>query len=400
MAFMKDYDHLKIQMKDIISATNNFDPTKVIGDSGFGRVYKGKLSLPEGQTTVAFKQLDRRLGQGWMILVYEYASRGSLDRYLSDASLTWTQRLKICVGAAQSDVYSFGVMLFEVLSGRLCCEYRNGELTSILVPKWKRFFDKKRLDEIILAGLKEQMEPGSLDSFSAISYRCLKRAREERPTMVEVLKELEFALQQQEVFEDIGKKVNFEKLIKIADTAVPPLSYVSQSHLFVLFLNGVLVDYGKTWISTNMREEISEIVSAIKCVTEEQFQQEVVEYSRQTYVNTYYIDSIEFLPVEQEKYGTHADNNKVDIKALSNSDTEWEQKFPSDYQDIINISKDVLPFSTKKELYFLLRKGFLIDKDKMWFSISKDIKKRFMIPAASFLPGGKWEWKPLPESRL
>ncbi|KAM0070133.1 putative protein kinase RLK-Pelle-CrRLK1L-1 family [Helianthus debilis subsp. tardiflorus] len=36
-----------------------------------------------------------------MILVYEYASRGSLDRYLSDAStLTWTQHLKIIVRVA------------------------------------------------------------------------------------------------------------------------------------------------------------------------------------------------------------------------------------------------------------------------------------------------------------
>ncbi|KAJ0639798.1 putative protein kinase RLK-Pelle-CrRLK1L-1 family [Helianthus annuus] len=36
------------------------------------------------------------------ILVYEYAHRGSLDRYLSDLSLTWTQRLKICLGVARA----------------------------------------------------------------------------------------------------------------------------------------------------------------------------------------------------------------------------------------------------------------------------------------------------------
>ncbi|KAI3828666.1 hypothetical protein L1987_02774 [Smallanthus sonchifolius] len=311
MSFMRDFDHLKIQMKDIVTGTNNFDPTKVIGSGGFGSVYKGELSSPEGEITLAFKKLDRRLGQGniefWkeimmlskykhenlislmhfciegdeMILAYEYASRGSLDRYLSDAgALTWIRRLKICVGAArglcflhdpkethqrvlhrdvksanilldanwtakvsdfglskfgpanqapsylvsravgtpgycdplywelgflskESDVYSFGVVLFEILCGRLCYEYHNCELTKILVPKWRRCYDEKRLDEIILPGLKEQMDPGSLKSFSSIAYKCVKKAREERPTMAKIVEELEYSLEQQEIFENI-----------------------------------------------------------------------------------------------------------------------------------------------------------------------------------------------------
>ncbi|KAJ0716718.1 putative protein kinase RLK-Pelle-CrRLK1L-1 family [Helianthus annuus] len=310
MSYMKDFDHLKIRMKDVVSATNNFDPTKVIGFGGFGRVYRGELSSRKGQITFAFKKLDRRLGQGnvefWkeimmlskykhqnlislkhfciegdeMILVYEYASRGSLDRYLTDANtLTWIQRLKISVGAArglyflhdpkgtqqrvihrdvksanillddnwtakvsdfglskvgpanqahtymvshgvgtpgycdplywefgflskESDVYSFGVVLFEILCGRLCCEYRDFELTKILVPQWRRCYEDNRLDEIMLPGLKEQMDPGSLNIFSAIAYQCVKKAREERPTMAKIIKELEFSLKQQEIFEN------------------------------------------------------------------------------------------------------------------------------------------------------------------------------------------------------
>ncbi|KAL8259882.1 hypothetical protein R6Q59_027835 [Mikania micrantha] len=286
-------------MKDIISATNNFDPAKVIGGGGFGKVYKGELSSSNEQITVAFKHLDRRLGQGsiefWkevmmlssykhenlislkhfciesdeMILVYEYASRGTLN---------WIQRLKICIGAArglsflhdpkdtqhrvlhrdikssnilldenwtakvsdfglsklgpanqphsylisyavgtpgycdplywelgflskESDVYSFGVVLFEILCGRLCYECCNHELTKILVPKWRQCYDEKRLDEVILPGLKDQMDPGSLKSFSAIAYHCVKKAREERPTMAEIVKELELSLKLQEIFE-------------------------------------------------------------------------------------------------------------------------------------------------------------------------------------------------------
>nr|XP_043630328.1 uncharacterized protein LOC122601649 [Erigeron canadensis] len=131
MSLTDDFEHLRIQLKDIKLATNNFSD-KPIGIGGFGKVYKGELSLPNGEKkTVAFKRLDRQYGQGevefWKeimmlsqykhenlislvgysdddgerILVYEYASGGSLDRYLDKTSLTWTQLLQICHGAAR-----------------------------------------------------------------------------------------------------------------------------------------------------------------------------------------------------------------------------------------------------------------------------------------------------------
>ncbi|KAI3690132.1 hypothetical protein L2E82_48107 [Cichorium intybus] len=374
MSFMEDFEHLKIQLEDIKLATNNFGPDKLIGRGGFGQVYKGEISLNGKQAIVAFKCLDRKYGQGdtefWKeilmlsryrhenlvsllhfcsegeqkILVYEYASHGSLDVYLGNTGLTWTQRLKICLGAArglnylhdpletqqrvlhrdikssnilldenwnaklsdfglsklgpanqqhtylisnvvgtpgycdplywemgflskESDVYSFGVVLFEVMCGRLCFEYCNGQLR-ILVRMWQKLYDEKRLDEIICHDLKEKMDSDSLNTFSSIAYQCLKRDREERPTMAKIVKELEVALDQQEFSEDVRKRMDFEEITKIIDLAVPPVSYRSPKELFLLLSKGILLSGGKSWLSINKNGEKCEMVSAAEYMFE------------------------------------------------------------------------------------------------------------------------------------
>nr|XP_043616082.1 probable serine/threonine-protein kinase PBL1 [Erigeron canadensis] len=132
MAHIKQFQHLKIQLETIKSATNNFSDDNCIGRGGFGKVYKGEL---DGQKMVAVKRLDRSFGQGktefWKeimmlslyrhenivsligysddcrekILVYEYASMKSLDLYLNNDDLTWVLRLQICIGAARGLEY-------------------------------------------------------------------------------------------------------------------------------------------------------------------------------------------------------------------------------------------------------------------------------------------------------
>nr|GEY18491.1 protein kinase-like domain, phloem protein 2-like protein [Tanacetum cinerariifolium] len=91
----------------------------------------GELSRFKERGKVAFKRLDGQYGQGKteflkeismlskykheniitllgyciekkeMILVYEYAANRSLDIHLGSPDLTWTQRLKICLQAAE-----------------------------------------------------------------------------------------------------------------------------------------------------------------------------------------------------------------------------------------------------------------------------------------------------------
>nr|XP_043639086.1 probable receptor-like protein kinase At5g38990 [Erigeron canadensis] len=131
---MKELQHqLKLSFKEIDEATINFKTC--IGKGGYGWVYKGTLCHDGKYTTVAVKRLNENLGQGLKeflteiqllsgqhhpnlisligycdegkekILVYEFAERGSLDRYIrpgsSKTTLTWLERLKVCIGAAR-----------------------------------------------------------------------------------------------------------------------------------------------------------------------------------------------------------------------------------------------------------------------------------------------------------
>ncbi|KAK9032999.1 hypothetical protein V6N11_018040 [Hibiscus sabdariffa] len=123
------------------AATRNFKPATVLGEGGFGRVFKGwvdeqtfapsKLGvgmavavkksnpdssqgLQEWQAEVKFlgkfshPNLVKLLGYCWeenqFLLVYEYMQKGSLENHLfrwGAEPLTWGTRLKIAKGAAQ-----------------------------------------------------------------------------------------------------------------------------------------------------------------------------------------------------------------------------------------------------------------------------------------------------------
>ncbi|XVE66498.1 hypothetical protein DITRI_Ditri08aG0084300 [Diplodiscus trichospermus] len=134
--------NLKIfSFAELKSATKNFRPDMVLGEGGFGKVFKGWLDEKApgksgSATLIAVKKLNseslqgfeewqsevnflgrlshphlvRLLGYCWedkeLLLVYEFLQRGSLENHLfgrgsTVQSLDWNKRLKIAIGAAK-----------------------------------------------------------------------------------------------------------------------------------------------------------------------------------------------------------------------------------------------------------------------------------------------------------
>ncbi|CAM0883266.1 unnamed protein product [Alopecurus aequalis] len=150
-----------LTFKELSDATDMFSSNNLVGEGGFGMVYRGYLK--DTKEAIAVKQLDKEGFQGnreflvevlmlsllrhnnlvkligystdldQRILVYEYMQNGALEDHLLDLpqdakALPWQTRMKIAVGAAKGIQY-----LHEVANPPVI--YRDLKASNILLDK-------------------------------------------------------------------------------------------------------------------------------------------------------------------------------------------------------------------------------------------------------------------------
>lgn len=294
-------------LSDLKTATRNFRPDSVLGEGGFGSVFKGWIdensfaaTKPGTGIVIAVKRLNQESFQGhreWLaevnylgqfchphlvkligycledehrLLVYEFMPRGSLENHLFRRGsyfqpLSWRLRLKVSLGAAKglaflhssetkviyrdfkasnilldsnynaklsdfglakdgptgdkshvstrvmgtygyaapeylatghlstkSDVYSFGVVLLEMLSGRRAIDKNRPSGEHNLVEWAKPYLtNKRKVFRIMDNRLEGQYTMDVAHKAASLALRCICMDPRFRPTMEEVVKELE-----------------------------------------------------------------------------------------------------------------------------------------------------------------------------------------------------------------
>ncbi|KAK7850711.1 wall-associated receptor kinase 5, partial [Quercus suber] len=203
--------------EELKKATNNYDESRVLGQGGYGTVYKGVLS---DNTMVAIKkskigdqsQIEQFINE--MIVLTQINHRNVVKLFAKVADfgasrlvpLDQTQLNTLVQGTwgyldpeymqtsqltEKSDVYSFGVVMAELLTGKKALSFDRPEIDRNLSSSFVSAIKEDRLLQILEDHIVNEVNIEQLKEVANLANRCLSLRGEDRPSMKEVAAELE-----------------------------------------------------------------------------------------------------------------------------------------------------------------------------------------------------------------
>ncbi|GKA31123.1 kinase-like domain, phloem protein 2-like protein [Tanacetum coccineum] len=392
-------DNLKLSLEDIKSATKGFSQDNIIGHGDSGNVYKGATHSTHGDNIIAAKRLDKKSGQGdaevltelaaakfmaeldilmeykhlnviglvgycdeedEKIIVYEYASKGSLDKYLSDDSLTWVMRLKICIDIAIGLEFLHG----NVSSPEMVIHRDISSSNILLFDDWKAKITGFGLS--LVCPTNQNVDYVIDNVTGTIGYRDPLHSKAGFLTKESDIFSLGAVL-----FDILCGKLSSEKL--------------DDEYLYLPFLAKHQYHVGK--LDNLVFEGIKE---------------QIVPQSYITFTRI----ALQCLHHRRERRPT-ADEVVIQLKKALEFQEDyylWEPILPKDYKEIIQKSKFPEIYSTikKEDLYHKFSNGILLQQDKVLVSFDGDGERNKLVSATmfSYIGSCPHERKSLPESRF
>ncbi|WJX81877.1 L-type lectin-domain containing receptor kinase S.4 [Trifolium repens] len=217
--------------QELKKATKGFKEKQLLGQGGFGKVFKG--ILPKSKIEVAVKRVSHESKQGlrefvseiasigrlrhrnlvmllgWcrrrgdLLLVYDFMANGSLDKLYEHGANPGTTRVVGTLGylapelprtgraTTSSDVFAFGALLLEVVCGRRPIEPKALQEELVLVDwVWERFKDG-RMFEVVDPKLNGDFVESEVMMVLKLGLICSNDVPTIRPSMRQVVRILD-----------------------------------------------------------------------------------------------------------------------------------------------------------------------------------------------------------------
>ncbi|OIV91163.1 hypothetical protein TanjilG_30385 [Lupinus angustifolius] len=218
-------ESLQFNFAAIEAATNKFSDENLIGQGGFGEVYKG--TLHDGRE-VAVKRLSKSSGQdfGMARMVAIDQEQGRTNRIVGTYGYMSPEYAMLGKFSEKSDIFSFGVLVLEIISGRKhSTSYQPYYVDGLLSYAWKQWRDGAPF-EILHPSLRVSCSEIEVMKCIQIGLLCVQENPADRPLMAGVVSYLSNpsielpSPQEPAFFRHGGKEINMSaKELKLGHVA-------------------------------------------------------------------------------------------------------------------------------------------------------------------------------------